>query len=214
MDQKENLKALYIQEQDRKRIARDLHDVSLQNLAHLAHKLELAGMMMDKDPVGAKLELHIINKKLHEVIDDIRDIIFDLRPMTFDDLGFRESVERLLSVINAEGQYEIDADLSDVSCENDLILMNIFRIIQEILNNIVEHAEAHRIVIRCFQEDHTCHIFLSDDGVGFDEEDLENMEGKHFGISIIRERVNLLRGELLIRSHAGEGTQIQIKIPL
>ncbi|MCH5343245.1 MAG: sensor histidine kinase [Acetatifactor sp.] len=214
MNQDENLKVLYIQEQDRKRIAQDLHDISLQNLAHLTHKLELAGMMIDSDPVGAKLELHLVNKKLHETMDEIRNIIFDLRPMSFDDLGLKASFERLLSVINEKNEYEMILDISDVSCENELVLVNIFRIVKEILFNIVKHAKASRIEFSCYQEDEICYISISDNGVGFDENALDNLMRKHFGISFTKERINLLGGNLLIQSHVGEGVNVSMEIPL
>lgn len=214
MNQDENLKVLYIQELDRKRIAQDLHDISLQNLAHLTHKLELAGMMIDSDPVGAKLELHLVNKKLHETMDEIRNIIFDLRPMSFDDLGLKASFERLLGIINEKNEYEMILDISDVSCENDLVLVNIFRIVKEILTNIVKHAKASRIEFSCYQENEICYISISDNGVGFDENTLDNLMGKHFGISFTRERINLLGGKLLIQSHVGGGVNVSIEIPL
>lgn len=214
MNYDSNLSALYIQEQDRKRIARDLHDISLQNLAHLTHKIELAAMTMDKDPVGAKLELYVINKKLREIMEDIRNIIFDLRPMTFDDLGLKASLERLLEMINEEGKYEIDADISDVSCEDNLILVNIFRIVQEFLNNIIKHANADKIVFRCRQEEKICFISISDNGIGFDTENIDSDIEKHFGISLIKDCIELLGGKLSIVSKIGEGSNITMEIPL
>ena len=93
---------LTIQEDERKRIARDLHDTSLQNLAHLIHKIELSSMYIDVDPNQAKLELASVNKKLREIIDEIRSILFDLRPMTFDDLGLKAALERLLMNLMAK----------------------------------------------------------------------------------------------------------------
>ncbi len=214
MIEDENLKALSIQEQDRRRIARELHDISLQNIAHLTHKLQLAEMMIDKDPVGAKLELHLINKKLHEAMDDIRNIIFNLRPMSIDDLGLRESIERLIDLVNENHQYEITTDISDVSCENDLILVNIFWIVQEILLNIVKHAEATKIKFQCYQRDGICFLSIEDNGVGFDMENLERGDRKHFGISFLKERIDLLGGKLLIQTHIGEGVNVSVEIPL
>lgn len=78
-----------IQELDRRRIARDLHDTSLQNLSHLIHKLELVSMYMDKDMIRAKLELASVSKNINHIIDEIRMVIYDLRPMVFDDLGLK-----------------------------------------------------------------------------------------------------------------------------
>ena len=96
---KHNLTILNIQEEDRQRIARDLHDSSLQNLTHLLHKIELCSLYIDEDSVKAKLELSVVNKVLRETIDEMRNIVYDLRPMTFDDLGLKAAFERLLEDI-------------------------------------------------------------------------------------------------------------------
>ena len=123
--------ALRIQEEDRQRIARDLHDTSLQNLAHLVHKIELSSMYIDKDPLRAKLELSVVSKNLKSVIEEIRNTIFDLRPMSFDDLGLKSALERLIDLINENHIYEADVHIDDVSCENNLVLVSIYRVVQE-----------------------------------------------------------------------------------
>lgn len=87
------LQILDIQEKERHRIARDLHDTTLQNLSHLVHNIELSSLYIDKDPIRARLELEVVNKKLKSVIQEMRNIIFDLRPMTFDDFGIKESLK-------------------------------------------------------------------------------------------------------------------------
>lgn len=145
----DNLTVLSIQEEDRKRIARDLHDTSLQNLTHLIHQIELSGLYIDKDPLRAKIELSIVNKRLKEIIDEIRNTIYDLRPMTFDDLGLKAAFESLIESFNEERKYEVELDLEDVSCETNIILVTIYRIVQECLNNIVKHADATKISLKC-----------------------------------------------------------------
>ena len=80
-------------ETERKRIVSELHDTSLQNIAHFVHMIELASLYIDKDPVRAKMELNSVSKGLHNVIEDIRSTIFNLRPMTFDDLGLKASMQ-------------------------------------------------------------------------------------------------------------------------
>ena len=85
-------KMMEMLETERKRIVSELHDTSLQNIAHLVHMIELASLYIDKDPARAKMELNSVSKGLHNVIEDIRSTIFNLRPMTFDDLGIDESI--------------------------------------------------------------------------------------------------------------------------
>lgn len=99
-------------ETERKRIVSELHDTSLQNIAHFVHMIELASLYIDKDPSKAKMELNSVSKGLHNVIEDIRSTIFNpkLRPMTFDDLGLKASFERLLDFLNADRDYIMDVE--------------------------------------------------------------------------------------------------------
>lgn len=207
-----NLAVLKIQEEDRQRIARELHDTSLQNLAHLIHKIELSSMYIDKDPIRAKLELSIVNKNLREIIDEIRNTIFDLRPMSFDDLGLKATFERMISSLNEDLAFEIETDIDDVSCDNDLVLATIYRIVQECFSNAIEHSRGTKIILRCKRANENCIIELIDNGKGFNEYDLK--KDKHFGISVVNERVNLLGGKMKIESQENVGTNIRIEIPL
>lgn len=209
-----NLTILNIQEEDRQRIARDLHDTSLQNLAHLVHKIELSGMFIDQDPVRAKLELAVISKNLKDVIEEIRNTIFDLRPMSFDDLGLKTAFEQLLQKINSNHQFDIETDIGNVSCENNLILATIFRVVQECLINITKHAEADKIIFSCQSNQNTCVIDVIDNGIGFSKEEIESKQDRHFGLNVMRERVSLLGGKILIDSKKNKGTQIHLEIPL
>lgn len=211
---KKNLTILNIQEEDRQRIARELHDTSLQDLTHLIHKIELSSMYIDQDPVRAKLELAVVNKNLRAVIDEIRNTIFDLRPMSFDDLGLKASFEQLIEKVKENKSFVIDMDIDDVSCENDLILATIFRAAQECLINIVKHSEAEKITFTCKNIDNVCVIDIIDNGKGFSKEEIECKKNKHFGITVMRERISLLGGKLSIDSKKEKGTRIHMEIPL
>lgn len=207
-----NLTVLTVQEEDRQRIARDLHDTSVQNLAHLIHKIELCSLYIDKDPVQAKLELSLVNKCLKDTIDEIRNIIFNLRPMTFDDLGLKAAFERLIDSINENKKYKVILDIDEVSCENNLILVSIYRVVQESLINIVKHADGTEIYFSCKSVDGFCIITIRDNGKGFDMSN--GRAEKHFGLSLMKERVKLLHGKMNMSSQLGEGTEIYMKIPL
>lgn len=185
-----HLQILDIQEKERHRIARDLHDTSLQNLTHLTHKIELSSLYIDEDPVRAKLELEIINKKLRSVIQEIRNTIFDLHPMTFDDLGLKESFERLVEKFNETSKIGIDYNIENINCNNSLILMTIFRIVEECLNNAIKHSKGTKIFFEIKKDnDDNCLITISDNGISFDSRDILFSKDNHFGLSILRERV-------------------------
>lgn len=209
-----NISLINFQEEDRRRIVRDLHDDSLQNLIHLIHKLELCNLYIDQDPLKAKLELSLVSKGLKEVIGDIRNTIFDLRPMSFEDLGMKAGFERLLNKINEERKYEVVSEIENVSCENKLVLTYIYRIVQECLANIDKHAKASRIFFQCKVDGQNCVIDVEDDGIGFDEETVDAGDEKHFGLSLMRERINFLDGTIKISSHKGNGTKVHMTIPL
>ena len=214
--QNRNLTFLSVQEEDRQRIARDLHDTSLQNLAHLIHKIELSALYIDKDPIQAKLELAVIGKCLRETIDEIRGTIFNLRPLTFDDMSLKESFEQLLLGINENGKYKIVSNIDDITCENNLILVAIYRVVSESICNIEKHADADVITFDCTEVDGKCVLYIEDNGKGFSGNfDDKSSDGrKHFGISLMKERVELLNGTIEITSEKGKGTKILIEIPL
>lgn len=206
---------LDVQEKERQRIARDLHDSSLQNLTHLVHKVELSSLYIDRDPVKAKLELATIEVGLRKVIDDIRNRIYDLRPMTFDDLGLRETLLNLFSMINQDGHFEIIADIDDIDDslpeeEKEISFIMMYRIIQECVYNAVEHSKGDRIEISLKEDKNVFRIKIQDNGVGFDLKTAEKKD-RHFGLTVVRERVFLLNGK--IEMDMQNGTLILIEIP-
>lgn len=210
-----NLWVLDIQEKERQRIARDLHDTSLQNLTHLVHKIELASMYIDKDVLQAKLELATVNKNLKAVIDEIRNTVFDLRPMSFDDLGLKESFERLFTRLKETNPFfDFETKIDTIRCNNDLILMTIFRVVQEACSNAIKHSNGNKIEIIIEQIDNNCNIMIRDNGIGYSLDEVMEKKDKHFGIAIMKERVNLLGGNISFKSAANEGTEIKMRIPL
>lgn len=213
-ERNKNLALLSIQEQERQRIARDLHDTSLQNLAHLVHKIELSSMYIDQDSLRAKLELAVISKNLKAVIEEIRNTIFDLRPMTFDDLGMKDALIRLLEKMNEQHQFEIIYDIDDIACDNNLVLVTLFRVAKECISNAVKHSNGKRLYFSCKEEGNFCCMNIEDDGEGFTMDEVEEKMDKHFGLSVIKERVELLGGRIEYISQAGNGTKIYIRVPI
>lgn len=206
---------LDVQEKERQRIARDLHDSSLQDLTHLVHQVELSSLYIDQDPVKAKLELASIEAGLRKVIDDIRNRIYDLRPMTFDDLGLRETLLNFFSLLNRDGYFEILVDIDDVEDqfvaeEKEISLIMIYRIIQECVQNGMEHSKGNQIEVVLKKKSESIFIKIKDNGIGFDLEEAEKKD-RHFGLSVVKERVFLLGGKMEIDTE--NGTTISIEIP-
>lgn len=210
----EQSQILDIQEKERQRIARDLHDTSLQNLACLVHKVELTSMYMDQDIIKAKLELAAINKNLKSVIQDIRNTIFDLRPMIFDDLGLKTAFEKLMYKFKESSNCDIRFEVDEIECDNSLVLMTIYRIVEECMNNALKHSEGDKISFALKSADGGCSIEVKDNGQSFNCNEVLSPEKRHFGLYILKERVELLSGNITIDSKPGIGTAIHIFIPL
>lgn len=213
----EELKSVlvHLQEEDRQRIARDLHDTVLQNITHSIHKIELSTKFLDQDIVRSKLELAAVVKELRDVVNDIRNTIYDLRPMILDDLGLKDSLIKFISLFNEQCKYEISMDIDEISCEADLVILSVYRIIKECFYNIEKHAQATKICFSCKEnDDRKCLIHIEDNGKGFLVEEFEQKKENHFGLSLVKERISLLNGNLNIQSELNAGTVIDIEIPL
>lgn len=209
------LSMLDVQEKERQRIARDLHDTSLQNLTHLIHKVELSSLYIDQDPIKAKLELATVENGIRKVIDDIRNSIFDLRPMSVDDLGLKETIDKLLMDLNQDKQFHIITDIDQVDRMSSdsyrrILFISIYRIIQECVLNSIKHSKGNEIIVKLKEHESTFQIFVKDNGVGFDVNEAAKKD-KHFGLSVIKERVLFLGGKIDIDS--SDGTTIEIEVP-
>ena len=206
---------LDVQEKERQRIARDLHDTSLQNLTHLIHKVELSSLYIDQDPIKAKLELATVESGIRKIIEEIRNSIFDLRPMTVDDLGLKETIEKLLIVLNQDKRFNIKMDIDQIDREYSdsclqILFISIYRIIQECVQNSIKHSKGNEIIVKLKDYDNVYKILVKDNGTGFNIAEASKMD-KHFGLSVIKERVLFLGGKINI--DASNGTSIEIEIP-
>lgn len=209
-----NLSILNIQEEERQRIAMELHDTSLQTLAHVIHQIDLASIYMDKDIIKSKLELAEVKQNIKKVIDEIRNTIFDLRPMSFDDLGIEETIQRYIQYVNKNHYFKIHTDIGNIDTTYYIIRINIYRIIQECISNAINHSGGNEIFLKCYSENKNCFIEISDNGRGFVDGRSVQDGQKHFGLSVMKERVMILGGEINISSEIDKGTNISIVIPL
>jgi two-component system sensor histidine kinase DegS len=207
---------LEAQEIERQRIARDLHDTTVQNLTGLVHKSELCIKLLDIDMIRAKLELNSMSSTLKMIINDMRGIIYNLKPMTLDDLGLTITIQRYASRIINLNNIQVKVSSNEEPGEIlSVIKLTIFRIIQEACNNIIKHANATYIYIDINYLDNSINVEITDNGVGFDVNKLVTSEQtSSFGLSIMKERVALLSGKVYIKSETGKGTTVSLSVPL
>lgn len=208
---------LEMQENERQRISRDLHDTAVQNLAGLVHKAELCSKLVELDPLRCKLELNMVSKTLREIIEDMRRIIYNLRPMSFDDMGLEVTIQRALDKIENSESKKINFKVVGQPYEiKPIIGITLLRIIQEGCNNAIHHADSSVIQVSLQYEKNKIGIQIEDDGKGFDvDTDLKSRDDNSgFGLSMMKERVYLLSGTIKIKSRINCGTTIFVEIPV
>jgi two-component system sensor histidine kinase DegS len=199
-------------EEERMRIARDMHDGPAQSMANLVLQAEILERLIQRDPQLVVRELADFKEGVRAVLDDTRRLIFDLRPMSLDDLGLVPTLRKLIKEFGEDAG--VTAQLRVMGQDVRLpgsFEPTIFRIIQEALNNARKHARAHSVeVLINFQEDAVTAV-VRDDGIGMDVAAVEaRLEyGKNLGLISMRERAQLEKGTLEIRSEPGKGTEVR-----
>ncbi|MGN0505216.1 MAG: sensor histidine kinase [Lachnospiraceae bacterium] len=212
-------KLLETQELDRNRIARDLHDSTVQSLTTLVHQTEFCSKLLDIDPVRVKLELQSMIEMIRSIINDMREIIYDLRPMSLNNIGLDAAIDSYCTRIKKNEDLNISLKVEGEEKKlSSIVRVTLYRIMQEACNNIIKHAAAHRVFVSITYDEEKIKLEVEDDGVGFDiekiEENTEEDELHGFGLSIMRERANLLNGTFSITSQPGKGTKITVIVPV
>ncbi|HEU5140649.1 MAG TPA: sensor histidine kinase [Bacillales bacterium] len=207
------LRVIEAQEEERRRLSREIHDGPAQTLAHVLLGSELVEKMQkEKGPEAAAEEFDHLRKMIRQALYDVRRIIYDLRPMTLDDLGLVPTLEKYL--YRVEDEEKVGLSFQQVGEPGRLppkMEAALFRMVQEAVQNGCKHANAEEIRVRMDFSGSAVLLLIRDDGKGFDPG--EEKKGA-FGMMGMRERVDLLEGEISIESAAGQGTAIMIQIPV
>ncbi|HQD28350.1 sensor histidine kinase [Acetivibrio saccincola] len=212
------LKIVKAQEEERQRIARDIHDGPAQLMSNVVMKAEICERLVETDPVKAKDEIRGLKSVVRNSLQDIRRIIYDLRPMSLDDLGLIPTLQRHIAAYQEESNTVVMFNTKGV-CKDlkPVISLTIFRIVQEAINNIKKHSDAKNVEIDLEFSEKELMLNISDDGKGFDISLIDmknhNINGG-FGLLSMRERVELLGGMFEISSGIGKGTVLKITVPL
>ncbi len=197
------------QEKERQRLSRDLHDGLGQMLLAVKMKLEQAKKSSNEKNISSIAEAIELIKN---TIAEIRTISNDLMPTVLANFGLAEGLTKLCrdSLQNPLIKFNYECNnLEDIKLDEKAQIY-IFRIIQELMNNIIKHSNATEAQINIYFENDTLNIFVNDNGIGFDTS--LNKSGN--GLKNILERTKLLNGNLLINSIINQGTTIQITIPV
>ncbi len=204
------------QEEERKRIARDMHDGIGQMLTALRFNLQSIDLnKLDQ----SKQKLAEINDLATGLIRGVRIATFNLTPPELSDYGISPGLQKLASELNKlTGKQILFENRTQFSYRFDSITeTNLYRITQEAVNNAIKYAESNYILITLSHSEELLSIVVDDDGKGFDPNSLKSKtveDGSGMGISFMRERVNFINGRLFIHSGPEQGTRITINIPI
>jgi PAS domain S-box-containing protein len=204
-------------DEERQRIAQEIHDGVLQDLASLRLRASLWYDWVQASPVQMQAELDELQAILDREIAEIRRAIFALRPVALDEVGFFPALHQLAADFDNLHQFYVDLHIS--GAEEHLppaLELPLFRIVQEALSNVGKHAQASLVWISLdLTEDEVVRLTVRDNGLGFDPDSLEEtVHGGHLGLKHMRERVEKAGGTLVVDSQPGQGTEVRVVLPL
>ncbi len=209
-------KIISAQEEERYRLARELHDETAQTIGALSISLDRARDGLEKndaDTMKHLLEAKAITTRL---LEETRRLILGLRPQALDDLGLGPAIRWYAETHLEELGVAVIVEIEPVNRLPEHIEVSLFRVIQEAVNNIGKHANAKHVHIRLARQDSKVSVMINDDGKGFNVDRVmeTSVNGSNVGILGMQERVRLLNGSIQFHSQEGGGTEISIDIPL
>ena len=204
------------QEEERRRIARDLHDDTTQSLIAIGQRVELARDMIDETPQEATEQLRDLRKMITRTINSVRQFSRDLRPTTLEDLGLVAALQHQVNTLSQQDNTEVSLSIEGTA-EGLLPDMEIavYRIVQEALTNIRKHARASHVQLQAQFLPQLVIVTVQDNGIGFEvpQEMAELANQGNFGLMGLKERAQLFGGQATITSQPGEGTEVQAVLP-
>lgn len=212
------IQLLEVREAEKKRISREIHDGPAQSLAGIVFQAEVCSEVLKKDFDKGLKEIDGLKLTVKDTLKEIRNIIYELRPMSIDDIGLVPTINRLIKNFEKKESIKIDFKSSKIKKDLDkFVELTIFRVVQEILNNIKKHSNASKAKIRLSFGTVFMTLKVEDNGKGFDVNqtiDKVKLEGEHFGLIGMQNRIKELMGEMKIDSSLNKGTKIYVKIPI
>ena len=204
------------QERERRRLSRQMHDGPAQSLTNLILQAEICERLMDSNPEQARIELANLKNSVAGTFQKVKGFILNLRPMMLDDLGLVPTLRRYLDSFSDNS--DMMTDISVAGKERRMAShseVTTFRIIQELLNNAreVSHASSARIMLDMRGD--RLQVTFEDDGDGLEISDaLTSDEAERLGLTTMRERIEMLGGEIHFEGGLGRGTKVNFSLPM
>jgi len=203
------------QEQERRRLSQQMHDGPAQSLTNLILQAEICERLFDSDPERARSELGNLKNAVAATFQKVKRFIINLRPMMLDDLGVVPTLRRYVSSFSENSG--IMTNLTVTGKERRLESykeVTIFRLIQELLNNAAEYSQATKVQVNLDMGEDVIRVSVEDNGTGFEVSDaLSSSEAGQLGLSTMRERIDMLGGEIHFDSNLGRGTRVAFELP-
>jgi two-component system, NarL family, sensor kinase len=201
------------QEQERRRVAEELHDGPVQELVGLGLTLDALSAELRADAPAAAVGVARAAASARDSVKALRRAIFDLHPMALEELGFAAATRALVQRLEWRGA-RVSLDLAAADDLSETHRTVAFRVVQEAIANVTRHAEPTRVAITAQAEGDRIAIEVADDGRGFDPRRARaRIEAGHLGLAAMTERAALAGGELRISSVPGRGTTIRLDLP-
>jgi signal transduction histidine kinase len=207
-----------IQEETRKKLARDLHDGPTQSIGAIAMRINFARRLMTRNPDAASEELFKIEELARRTTKEIRQMLFTLRPLVLESEGLVAALEQLSEKMLENHKQKVIIQASPGAVEDMEVGKQgvVFFIVEEAVNNARKHAKADNIWVRLKRRGELLRLEVQDDGVGFDVASVESSYEQRgsLGMVNLRERAELVNGVMRIDSVPGKGTRVAVTIPL
>ena len=202
------------QEEERRRVATEIHDGVTQQLISIWYRVQACERLLERDLPAARGELEVAKSLIGEALNEARSAIYDLRPATLDDLGLVPAIEALTRrTFGPEVEVNVATDIPPHLPTH--LETALYRICQELLNNVRRHACATHVEVNLECETDQLRMIVIDDGRGFDVGAYQSLRPEtSFGLAGVTERVEMVGGRLDISSEIGRGTRAEIRIPL
>ncbi|GAB3090184.1 sensor histidine kinase [Lysobacter terrae] len=201
-----------VQEDERRRLARELHDGVGQNLTAIKHRLATVVRTLPENDEAARAALEATIALCGDTLEDTRQLSRLLRPPVLDDLGLEAALRWLARSQGEATGLDIGVDIEPLPPLDTDLQTLLFRVAQEALNNIAKHAQARSVLIRVVPRAGFVQLQVADDGRGFDPE--AGLRSGGSGLGGMRERLRLYDGRLEMHSAPGEGTRLRAVVPL
>jgi two-component system sensor histidine kinase UhpB len=205
-------KILTAQEEERRRVARELHDETSQALASLMIELTMLEKVDGEDRGKRVAELR---EYVSQILDGVRRLALELRPSTLDELGLIPALRAYIR--EYRNKFHIDVDFHVTGLRRRLpghVEVALYRVVQEALTNVARHSEAALVTIAIRREHDLVVVAIEDDGRGFDVDEVMKSKERGLGLFGMSERMSIIGGKLEINADSGQGTKIVAKYPL